>query len=109
MRTRKQSWAITELFTYIYNKTEQSKNEKSSPEMVNIVISYFSLFIDMRLSYLRKWFDFSEDTTTGFHEILPNISLKNAVVFKHFEMVIIKARLQDKLNIKIRFLYFLSF
>lgn len=76
--------------------------EKSSPERVNTIINNFSLFIDMSINYLRKWFDFSED---NWLSVLPNISLKNEVEFNHFETVITKAKLRDRLNIKMDDLY----
>lgn len=84
------------------SKMRLQKIEKSSPETFNTVISNFLLFIDMSLNYLTKWFDFSED---NWLSILPNMSLKNEIKFEHFEMVITKAKLQDRLNIKMDDLY----
>ncbi|KAG6438962.1 hypothetical protein O3G_MSEX000365 [Manduca sexta] len=83
-------------------KMRLQKIEKSSHETFNTVISNFLLFIDMSISYLTKWFDFSED---NWLSILPNMSLKNEIKFEHFEMVIIKAKLQDRLNITMDNLY----
>ncbi|XP_047517164.1 uncharacterized protein LOC125057485 [Pieris napi] len=84
------------------SKMRLQKIQKSSPETFNTVVSNFSLFIDMSLKYMIKWFEFSED---NWLSILSNMSLKNEVKFEHFEMVITKAKLQDRLNIKMDDMY----
>ena len=84
------------------SKTRLKRIKQSSPKMFNTIISNFSLFIDMSLNYLEKWFDFSEN---NWLLILNSISLKNEVEFKHLENVIEKVELQKRLNIKMDDLY----
>ncbi|GBP03990.1 hypothetical protein EVAR_74768_1 [Eumeta japonica] len=74
-----------------------------SPSLLkNEVTKSESGVVDINVSLWSERYQTGED---NWLSILPNMSLKNEVKFEHFEMVITKAKLQDRLNINMDDMY----